>query len=63
MQKMFIGGFVQRHVEVICIWYVLFLMSQFDNIILSLNHRFCKVCTYNMHILIQALSLFYVSLH
>jgi len=29
-QKIFIGGFIQLHMVVICIWCALFVTSQFD---------------------------------
>jgi len=47
---------------VIYIWCALFVTSQFDVIFMFPNQRFGQVCWHNMHILLHALSLFYVSL-
>jgi len=56
-------GFIQCHVVVICIWCALFVTSQFDVVFMFLNQRFGEVCRYNMHTLLHAFPLFYVSLH
>ena len=56
------GGFVQGHM-VICIWCALFVMSQFDVIVMFSNQRFGKVCWHSTHIFLHPLPLFYVSLH
>jgi len=37
-------GFHQWHMVVICIWCVLFVMSQFDVIVMFLNQCFGEVC-------------------
>jgi len=47
---------------VIYIWCALFVTSQFDVIFMFPNQRFGQVCWHNMHIVLHALSLFYVSL-
>jgi len=57
------GGFIQWHMVVICIWCALFVMSQFDVIFMFPNQRFGEVYWHIMHILLHALPLFYVSLH
>ena len=57
------GGFTQWHVMVICIWCAPFLTSQFDVIFMFPNQHFGEVCWHNIHILLHALALFYVSLH
>jgi len=44
MQKMFMGGFIQWHMVVICIWCALFVTSQFDVIFAFPNQRFGEVC-------------------
>jgi len=62
-QNIFIGGFIQWHMGVICIWCPLFVTSQFDVIFMFPNQRFDEVCWHNMHIPLQALPLCYVSLH
>jgi len=43
-QKIFMGGFVQCHMVVICIWCALFVTSQFDVIFMFPNQRFGEVC-------------------
>jgi len=43
-QKLFMGGFIQRHRVVICIWCALFVTSQNDVIVLFPNQRFGEVC-------------------
>jgi len=43
-QKIFMGGLVQGHMVVICIWCALFLTSQFDVMSIFPNQRFGKVC-------------------
>jgi len=60
---MFMGGFIQWPMVVICILCALFVTSQIDVIFMFLNQSFGKVCLHNMHILPHALSLFYVLLH
>jgi len=62
-QKIFMGGFIQWHMVDICIGCTLFVTSRSDVIVMFLNQRFGEVCWHNMHILLHALSLFYVSLH
>ena len=57
------GGLVQGHMVVICIWCALFMTSQFDVISMFPNQCFGEVCWHSMHIFLQPLSLFYVSLH
>ena len=42
-QKIFMGGFIQWHMVVICIWCALFVMSQFDVIFMFPNQRFGEV--------------------
>jgi len=37
------GGFIQWHMVVICIWCALFVMSQFDVIFMFPNQRFGEV--------------------
>ena len=46
---------------VICIWCSLFVMSQFDVMFVFPNQRFDEVCWHNMHNLLHALLLIYVS--
>jgi len=41
---MFMGGLVQGHMVVICIWCALFVTSEFDAISMFPNHRFGEVC-------------------
>jgi len=43
-QKIFMGGFIQWHMLVICIWCALFVMSQYDVIVMFPNGRFGEVC-------------------
>jgi len=43
-QKTFMGGFVQGHMVVICIWCAPFVTSQFDVIFIFPNQRFGEVC-------------------
>jgi len=57
------GSFIQWHMVVICIWCTLFVTSQFDVVFTFPNQRFGEVCWHNMHILLHALPLFYVSVH
>jgi len=38
------GGLVQGHMVVICIWYALFVTSQFFAISMFPNQRFGEVC-------------------
>jgi len=38
------GGFIQWHMVVICIWYALFVTSQFDVIFMFPYQRFGEVC-------------------
>jgi len=56
-------GIIQWHMVVICIWCALFATSQFDVIFMFPKQRFGEVSWHNMHILLHALSLFYVPLH
>jgi len=43
-QKIFMeGGLVQGHMVVICIWFALFVTSQFDVISMFPNQRFGEV--------------------
>jgi len=44
------GGFIQWHMVVICIWCALIVTSQFDVIVLFPIQRFGEVCWHNMHI-------------
>ena len=62
-QKIFMGDFYQWHMVVICIWCSLFVTSQFDVIFMFPNQRFGEVCWHNMHILLHALPLIFVSWH
>ena len=62
-QNIFMGAFIQRHMVVICIWCALFVTSQFDVIFMFTNQCLGEVCWHNMHILVRALPLIYVSLH
>jgi len=39
-QKIFMGGFIQWYMVVICIWCALFVTSQFDIIFMFPNQRF-----------------------
>jgi len=57
------GGFIQWHMVVICIWCTLFVTSEFEVIFTFTNQRCGEVDRHNMHILLHALRLFYVSLH
>jgi len=46
-QKIFMGGIhsvIQWHMVVICIWCALFVMSQYDVIVMFPNGRFGEVC-------------------
>jgi len=43
-QKLIMGGFIQWHRVVICIWCALFVTSQNDVIVLFPNQRFGEVC-------------------
>ena len=43
-QKILIGGFVEWHMVVICIWSALFVTLQFDVILMFPNQRFDEVC-------------------
>jgi len=56
------GGLVEGHMVVICIWYALFVTSQYDVISMFPNHRFGEVCWHNMHVFLHPFPLFYVSL-
>jgi len=38
------GCFIQWHMVVICLWFVVFVTSQFYVIIMSRNQRFGEVC-------------------
>jgi len=56
------GGFIQLHMVVIVfIWCSHFVTSQFDDILMFPNQRFGEVCLHNIHILLHALRLIYVS--
>ena len=57
-QKIFMGGFVQCHMVVICIWCALFVTSQFDVIFMFPNQRFGEVCWHNIHTFLHPLPLF-----
>jgi len=54
-------GFILWHMVVICIWYALFVTSQFDVIFMFPDQRFGEVCWHNMHIRLHALFI-YVSM-
>ena len=56
-------GFIQWFVVVICIWCAVFATSQFDVMVMFPNQRFREICWHNMHVLLHALPLIYVSLH
>ena len=47
------GGLVQGHMVVICIWCALFVTSQFDIISMFLNQRFGELCWHSMHIFLH----------
>jgi len=53
-QKIFMGGFIQWHMVVICVWCALFVTSQFDVIFMFSS----EVCWHNRHYLLHTLSLF-----
>jgi len=55
-------GFNLWHMVVICIWYALFVTSQFDVIFMFPNQRFGEVCWHNMHMRLYALLFIYVSM-
>jgi len=42
-QKIFMGGFIQWHMVLVCLWCVVFVMSQFDVIFMFPNQRFGEV--------------------
>jgi len=44
MHKSFMGAVIQWHEVVTCIWYGLFVTSQFDGIYTFPNQRFGEVC-------------------
>jgi len=50
------------HLVVICVWCALFMTSQFDVIFMFPNQRYDEVRWHDMHVILHALSLFYVSL-
>jgi len=54
------GGFIQWHRVVICIWCALFVMSQFDVIVLFPSQRFGEVCWHNMHIFLYIHSSYFM---
>ena len=60
-------GFIQWYMVVICTWCALFVTTQFDVTIWRHIHvsklTFWRSFWHNMHILLHALPLFYVSLH
>ena len=62
-RKFLCGEVIHWHMVVICIWCAKIVMSQFDVIFGFQNQRFGEVCWRNMHILLHALPIFYVSLH
>jgi len=43
------GGFIQWLVVVICIWWALFVTSEFEVITIFPNQRFGEVCWHKMH--------------
>jgi len=43
-QKIFMGGFIQWHMVVICIWCALFITLQFDVIFMLPNQPFREIC-------------------
>ena len=43
-QKIFVGGFIQWHMVVNCIWCALFVTPQFDVICMFPNQRFREIC-------------------
>jgi len=53
MQKIFMGGFIQWHMVVLCIWCALFVTSQFDVIFMFSHQRFAKFvdrkCIFSTH--------------
>ena len=53
-QKIFMGGFIQWHMVVICIWCAFFVTSPFDVIFVFSS----EVCWHKSHILLHALPLF-----
>ena len=55
-------GFIQWHMVIICVWYGLFVTSQFDVILMFPNQRFGEVFWHNIHILPHAFSLCVVAL-
>jgi len=57
------AGFIHWHMLVICIWCALFVTSQFDVTFMFPNQRFGDVFWHDLHILLHALPLFFVSLH
>ena len=59
-RKLFMGGFIQRHRVVICIWCALFVTSQNDVIVLFPNQRFGEVCWHNMHIFLYIHSSYFM---
>jgi len=62
-QKIFMGGFIQWHMIVICIWCALFVTSQFYVMFTFPHQRFGEVCWHNMHIFLHAFPLFYMSVY
>jgi len=44
------GGFIHWHRVDICIWFALFLTSQFYVIVLFPSQRFGEVCWHKMHV-------------
>jgi len=46
------GGFIEWHMVVICIWFSLFVTSQFDVIFMFPNQRFGEVCWHILRICI-----------
>jgi len=60
-KKLLMGGFIQWHVVVICIWCPLFVTLQFDVIFMFPNQLFGEVFWHNMRFLLHALPLIYTS--
>ena len=52
-QKIFMGGFIQWHMVVICFWCTVSVTSQFVVIFMFPNQRFGEIYWHNMHILLH----------
>ena len=63
LRRKFSWGFIHWHMVAIYIWCALFLTSQVDVIFMFPNQSYREICWHNMHILLHALPIFYVSLH